>query len=162
MLFPPFWCSPPSSPGFMPAAEIRWWNEKQSVTSNKWCDTERQGYIRKTLKGYILQPRNGINPFRADGNIYSQEEQLRRKKKHVTGLDEDQTCSRSFAASQLGPKLKMPSPKSTAGLKNDCTLFSIMQYECTPDVAGVTCWPLERVFRQYVSRSTLFTLLMPG
>jgi len=83
------------------------------------------------------------------------------KKKHVTGLDEDQTCSRSFAASQR-PKLKMPSPKSTAGLKDDCTLFSIMQYECTPDVAGVTCWPLERVFRQYVSRSTLFTLLMPG
>lgn len=90
--------------------------------------------------------------------IYSQEEQLRRKKKHVTGLDD---CSRSFAASQR-PKLKMPSPKSTAGLKDDCTLFSIMQYECTPDVAGVTCWPLERVFRQYVSRSTLFTLLMPG
>lgn len=97
--------------------------------------------------------------------IYSQEEQLRRKKKHVTGLDEDQTCSRSFAASQLffsDQSSKMPSPKSTAGLKDDCTLFSIMQYECTPDVAGVTCWPLERVFRQYVSRSTLFTLLMPG
>ncbi|WVQ98164.1 hypothetical protein IAU59_005286 [Kwoniella sp. CBS 9459] len=35
------------------------------------------------------------------------------------------------------------------GYKDDpCSLFSITQYQCTPLGGRVTCWPLERVFRQ--------------
>lgn len=31
-----------------------------------------------------------------------------------------------------------------------CRLFSMVQYQCSPEGGQVTCWPLERVFRQYV------------
>ncbi|WRT64666.1 uncharacterized protein IL334_001600 [Kwoniella shivajii] len=29
-----------------------------------------------------------------------------------------------------------------------CKLFTITQYQCTPLGGRVTCWPLERIFRQ--------------
>lgn len=34
--------------------------------------------------------------------------------------------------------------------KEPCSLFSIVQYECAPSAGKITCWPLERIFRQYV------------
>lgn len=39
--------------------------------------------------------------------------------------------------------------------RDPCTLFSMVQYECSPANGKITCWPLERIFRQYVSSSTL-------
>ncbi|WVF69684.1 hypothetical protein IAT40_004463 [Kwoniella sp. CBS 6097] len=39
--------------------------------------------------------------------------------------------------------------RSEISYKEDpCTLFSMTQYQCTPLGGRVTCWPLERVFRQ--------------
>ncbi|OWZ78211.1 hypothetical protein C366_02849 [Cryptococcus neoformans Tu401-1] len=29
-----------------------------------------------------------------------------------------------------------------------CKLFAITQYQCSPESGRVTCWPLERIFRQ--------------
>lgn len=38
-----------------------------------------------------------------------------------------------------------------AASKGDgCRLFSMVQYQCSPEGGQVTCWPLERIFRQYV------------
>ena len=37
---------------------------------------------------------------------------------------------------------------STIIINEDCRLFSITQFECSPDGGRVTCWPLDRVFRQ--------------
>lgn len=41
----------------------------------------------------------------------------------------------------------MPPPTPTSS-QEDCTLFSVKQYECILTGGQVTCWPLDRIFRQ--------------
>ncbi|GFZ47832.1 hypothetical protein JCM24511_05579 [Saitozyma sp. JCM 24511] len=33
-------------------------------------------------------------------------------------------------------------------MSDGCRLFAMTQYECSPAGGKVTCWPLERIFRQ--------------
>ncbi|WVQ69398.1 uncharacterized protein L199_007615 [Kwoniella botswanensis] len=52
---------------------------------------------------------------------------------------------------QRDPKSTSNTPKRVIGYDPadpPCKLFSITQYQCTPLGGRVTCWPLERIFRQ--------------
>ncbi|WVN90611.1 uncharacterized protein L203_105852 [Cryptococcus depauperatus CBS 7841] len=44
----------------------------------------------------------------------------------------------------------MPTPlhQKTALDDPPCRLFTITQYQCSPELSRLTCWPLDRIFRQ--------------
>ncbi|WVR04731.1 hypothetical protein IAU60_001742 [Kwoniella sp. DSM 27419] len=46
------------------------------------------------------------------------------------------------------PRLNTTSAAAPTYQEPPCKLFTITQYQCTPLGGRVTCWPLERVFRQ--------------
>lgn len=41
-----------------------------------------------------------------------------------------------------------PTPANVSRDDRGCRIFAIKQFECSPEGGRITCWPLDRIFRQ--------------